>query len=111
MLFATFLTNALLIINAPHIAETIITFPPPVVLVSEDIDPLRAWKILTPLINQPSLHMVLIAEKSCIKQELIAPFINAMPTLSTSTPITSCLAANRFTLCASVNVTENNEQQ
>ena len=116
MLFATFLANALLLltsfgtnvlINAPRIAEIVITFPPPVALISEDIDPLRAWRIVTPLIDQPSLRMALVTEKSCIEQELIAPFINVTPTLSTSMPIASCLAANRFSLCAGVNATEN----
>ena len=116
MLFATFLANALLLltsfgtnvlINAPRIAEIVITFPPPVALISEDIDPLRAWRIVTPLIDQPSLRMALVTEKSCIEQELIAPFINVSPTLSTSMPIASCLATNRFSLCAGVNATEN----
>ena len=62
---------------------------------------------MTPLIDQPSLRRALVTEKSCIEQELIAPFINVTPTLSTSMPIASCLAANRFSLCAGVNATEN----
>jgi len=118
MLFATFFANALLLltsfgtnilVNAPRNAETVNTFPPLVALVSEEVDPLIAWRIVTPLIDQPSLRMVLVAEKPFIEQELIAPFINVTPTLSTCTrsPIASCSAADRFSLCASVDVTEN----
>ena len=116
MLLTTFIANALLLltsfgtkilVNAPRTAEAAFNFPPPVALISEDVDPLLSWWTVIPVVDHLSLRMVLVADKPFVEQELVAPFINVTPTLSTSSPIASCSAADQFSLCASVSVAEN----
>ena len=86
-----------MVLNAPAVVTT---FPAPIALISEDADGLVAWRNASPIVDHPSLRMLLIAEKPFGEQgNLKLPFVNFTPISDFRSRIVGCLSEDGSSSC------------